>query len=103
MIINEAAARKYFPAESAIGRTASVDDVERTIVGVVGDVYQTSLEIGPRTEVYVPLSQSVVGSGELVIRTTTAEPVRRPAAGQGRGAGAHARCAAAQCAARWRS
>jgi putative ABC transport system permease protein len=73
MIVNEATARKYFPGESAVGRTAIVDDDERTIVGVVGDVHQSSLETEPRTEVYVPLSQSVVGSGELVIRTT-AEP-----------------------------
>jgi putative ABC transport system permease protein len=69
-VINESAAKKYFPGESPVGRSATIDDEERTIVGVVGDVHQSSLEAEPRTEVYVPLTQADVGNGELVIRTS---------------------------------
>ena len=45
---------------------------DRTIVGVVGDVHQSSLETEPRAEVYVPLAQvsNVRGVGELVIHTS---------------------------------
>jgi putative ABC transport system permease protein len=70
-IINDSAAKKYFPGENPVGRVVRTNDEDRTIVGVVGDVYQTSLETEPRTEVYVPMSQLRVLGGELVIRTST--------------------------------
>jgi predicted permease len=70
VIINESAARKYFPGEDPIGRVVIVDKEKRTIVGIVGDVHQTSLEIEPRAEAYVPLMQGWVYGGELVIKTS---------------------------------
>ena len=69
VIINESAAKKYFPGEDPLGRSANINNGDRTIVGVVGDVYQSSLEIEPRTEAYVPLAQLSATFGELVIRT----------------------------------
>ena len=69
-IINEAAARKYFPGESPLGRTVVTDSVERTIIGVVGDVRQTSLETEPMEEAYVPMSQRPRPTAELVVRTS---------------------------------
>lgn len=68
VIINETAARKYFPGDDPIGRQIGIDAI-RAIVGVVGDVHQTSLEMKPRAEAYIPLSQSSVFGGSLVIRT----------------------------------
>jgi putative ABC transport system permease protein len=68
-IINESAARKYFPGENAIGQTAEIDESPRTIVGIVGDVRQSSLETEPTAEVYVPMSQYPGSAAELVIRT----------------------------------
>ena len=70
VVINEAAAKLYFPGESPIGRPVKINEIDRTIVGVVGDVHQTSLEVAPITEVYVPMGQLRVLSGELVIRTS---------------------------------
>ena len=71
VIINESAAKKFFPAEDPLGRHVKVDDDEgQTIVGVVGDVHQTSLETAPRAEVYLPTSQSAIRGGELLVRTT---------------------------------
>ena len=70
VIISELAAKTYFPGESPIGRSVKVNDVDRTIVGVVGDVNQVSLETAPITEVYVPMGQLRVLSGELVIHTS---------------------------------
>ena len=68
-IVNESAAKKYFPGENPIGQTAEIDESPRTIVGIVGDVRQSSLETQPTAEVYVPLSQYPGSSAELVIRT----------------------------------
>jgi putative ABC transport system permease protein len=69
IIINEAAARTYFPNEDPLGRTVTINNVERTIVGVVGDVHQTSLETEPMEEVYVPMGQQRVLNGELIVKT----------------------------------
>ena len=44
--------------------------MHRTIVGVVGDIHQTSLETDPLAEIYLPLMQGGRGAGELVIRTS---------------------------------
>ncbi len=67
-IINEAAAREYFAGEDPIGRPIQVQGT-RTIVGVVGDVHQTSIESGPLTEAYIPMTQGDVPGSELMIRT----------------------------------
>ena len=70
IIINESAAKQYFPGESAVGRSMTINSEDRTIVGVVGDVHQTSLEIEPRTEAYVPIAQVKAPFGELLIHTS---------------------------------
>ena len=70
LIINESAAKKYFPGENAVGRSVTMNDEQRTIVGVVGDVYQTSLETEPRTEAYIPLLQGRTPFGELIVKTS---------------------------------
>jgi putative ABC transport system permease protein len=70
VILNEAAAKTYLPGEDPIGRTVRINEEDRTIVGIVGDVHQTSLEIEPRTEAYVPLAQASVFQGELAIQTS---------------------------------
>jgi putative ABC transport system permease protein len=69
-IINESAAKKYFPGEDPIGRSIGLEGAARTIVGIVGDVRQTSFERAPRTEANIPMAQSVVVGSELVIRTS---------------------------------
>jgi predicted permease len=69
IILNESAAKKYFPGENAVGRTVNVNGA-RTIVGVVGDVHQTSLEIEPRTEAYIPIAQASTPFAELVVHTS---------------------------------
>ncbi len=69
VIINETAARKYFRDADPIGQIVGIDG-NRTIVGVVGDVHQVSLETDPLPEAYVPLEQSKVFGGDLMIRTS---------------------------------
>jgi putative ABC transport system permease protein len=69
VIINEAAAKKYFPTEDPIGRTVYLHE-DRVIVGVVGDIHQASLEVDPRAEAYTPLDQGRVSGGQLIVRTS---------------------------------
>ncbi len=69
VIINDGAAMKYFAAEDPIGRSIAVRGTTRTIVGIVGDVHQTSLETEPRNEAYIPMAQGDVTGSELAIRT----------------------------------
>ena len=71
VVINESAANKYFPGQDPVGRVVTLSRSERTVVGVVGDVHQSSLEIQPRPEAYEPMAQTRAGSaGELVVRTS---------------------------------
>jgi predicted permease len=69
IIINESAAKTYFPGEDPIGRAVTINEASRTVVGVVGDVYQSSLETEPRSEAYIPATQARVSFGELIILT----------------------------------
>jgi putative ABC transport system permease protein len=69
-IINDSAAKKYFPGEDPIGRSIGIDE-DRTIVGVVADVHRSGFEMAPRTEAYIPMEQSLVVGSEVVIRTSS--------------------------------
>ena len=67
-IVNEAFAAKFFPGENPIGQrvqaTPWLDDAAwLTIVGVVGDVKQRSLDAPAGTELYMPLRQVIVATG----------------------------------------
>jgi putative ABC transport system permease protein len=68
VIISESAARKYFPGQDPVGRTVGLGS-DHTVVGVVGDVHQFSLEVDPMTQAYVPAAQSSMPGGILAIRT----------------------------------
>jgi putative ABC transport system permease protein len=65
-IINEAAARRFWPGENAIGQRITVgqpfvpdlaDPAPREIVGIVGDVRERGLGTNPPPVLYVPISQ----------------------------------------------
>jgi putative ABC transport system permease protein len=68
-IINDAAAKQHFPGEDPIGREVDINGI-LTVIGVVGDVHQTSFELEPRAEAYVPMAQSGATGAELAIRTS---------------------------------
>ena len=60
-IVSESVARTCWPNQSAIGRRITMDDHSGgrwlTVVGVVGDVRQDSLESKPMPAIYVPIAQ----------------------------------------------
>jgi macrolide transport system ATP-binding/permease protein len=78
VVINETAARRYFPDEDPIGQRiafGSPESVQREIVGVVADLKDGPLEAPPQPAAYVPFEHVVFG---LVVRTS--EPERALAA-----------------------
>jgi predicted permease len=77
-VINEEAARQFFPRENPIGRRLvdfSYDPVEAaadafTIVGIVGDVRHSGLDRPPAPEVYFSYRQVPLRTMSLVARTS---------------------------------
>jgi predicted permease len=70
IILNETCARNLWPGEDPIGKIVA-EDVDRTVVGVVGDVHHMALEEGSGNEFYIPIRQiQDYGSVDLVVRTS---------------------------------
>jgi putative ABC transport system permease protein len=69
MVINQAAAQRYWPGQDALGQRVTLNDKERVVVGVVGNIHHLGPEIAPRQECYIPLPQERYYGGALVIRT----------------------------------
>jgi putative ABC transport system permease protein len=67
VIINRAAAQRYFPGENPIGKTVQFLGVRR-IVGVVGNIRHDGPEAGWRRQGFVPLEQSQQVGATLVLR-----------------------------------
>ena len=70
VLVNDAAARKYWPGQDALGQRITVADKERIVVGVVGNIRHLGPETPPRQEAYVPMAQERVQAATLVARTT---------------------------------
>jgi putative ABC transport system permease protein len=71
-IINETAARRFYPGENPIGRRlrlTNADTAVKTIVGVAHDTHGEALDIGAEPEISYPAQQSPELILTLVIRT----------------------------------
>jgi putative ABC transport system permease protein len=73
-IINEAAARRYWPGEDPLGKRLKRGRLESqnpwlTIVGIIGPISHTSLEVEAQPEFYQPFLQSPDGALTLVARS----------------------------------
>jgi len=74
IVINDAARRRFWPDEDPIGRQITVDDdIALTIVGVVGDVRQSSLGTLPKPEIFLNALQPGPGWPwfSVVVRSTS--------------------------------
>jgi putative ABC transport system permease protein len=84
-IINESAARRYWPNEDPIGQRISLGATTdwREIVGIVGDVKQQALESGVEPEASMPRRQIFTSLGNgyeratttLIVRTSSGDPM----------------------------
>ena len=70
VILNETLARILYPGVDPIGRPAQTGSIPLTIVGVVADVRQSSLEEAPASQMYLAMSQGGAVSGDLIVRTS---------------------------------
>ncbi len=67
-IISEAAARRDFPNETAIGQRVNYQGTWRTIVGVVRDAKYSRLSAADQPSIYTPISQRV-NVLDIIVRT----------------------------------
>jgi putative ABC transport system permease protein len=76
IVINQAAARRYWSNEDPIGRRVHLgrQDSGLTVVGVVGDVRESGLQLEPEPGIYVPYAHFPMPSLTLVIRAA-ADPL----------------------------
>ena len=75
VVISESAARSFWPGQNPIGkhvRFAWTEKQDREVVGVVGDVKQTSLAAGSQPEIYTPFYGT--GFSYLTFLVRTAHP-----------------------------
>jgi putative ABC transport system permease protein len=70
ILINEALARRYWPDQEPIGQrlTVGFEKEPRQIVGVVGNVKQTTLNADARPTMYMPHLQRPTGGMTIVLR-----------------------------------
>lgn len=74
VIINEAAARRFFPNEDPLGKRFKQGRAESknpwvTVVGIVGGVSHTAIGVASQPEVYLPFQQNPDAAITLVART----------------------------------
>lgn len=75
ILVNETLAQQLWPGKDPLGQIVTAD-IERTVVGVVGDVRHLALERGSGSEMYIPMRQiQDYATVDLVVRTslTTAQ------------------------------
>jgi putative ABC transport system permease protein len=70
VVINEAAARKYWPGVEAVGQPLKINNKDMTVVGVVGDIRHNGLEQPARPEAYIPFAQDRQFFATIAIRTS---------------------------------
>ena len=68
-VINDAAARKYWPGEDALGKRYTMSEREYTVVGIVGNIRHLGPEAPARQESYASSLQERSVGATLVMRT----------------------------------
>lgn len=77
ILINEAAARQIWSGENPLGKRVKIGGVDRpwwTVVGIVGDIHQGSLELAPNMQFYVPHAQWPFPDSDMTVAIRTAGP-----------------------------
>ncbi|MGI8962429.1 MAG: ADOP family duplicated permease [Bryobacteraceae bacterium] len=69
VIVNQSAARRFWPGENPVGRISLVNGADTQIVGVISDVRENSLEVSAGPEIYLPATQADPEGAELVVKT----------------------------------
>jgi putative ABC transport system permease protein len=70
LMINQAAARRWFPGTDPVGQSLQMGTLTFTVIGVAGDVRNEGLASAPQPAVYFPSSIAPRRATQLFIRTT---------------------------------
>jgi predicted permease len=70
VIVNETIARVLYPGVDPVGRPAMTGGAPLTIVGVVADVRQSSLDEAPVAQMYLAMAQGGSAGADLIVRTS---------------------------------
>jgi len=70
VIVNDALARRYFPAGDAVGRVMNVFGAKRQIVGVVRDVHDQPADAAAQPAFWMAMPQQPFRQARGVVRTT---------------------------------
>ena len=70
VILNESHARRHFDDQDPIGRVINVNGNPKTVVAIVADVRQTSLDEAPANQMYLPYAHGGAVSSDLIVRST---------------------------------
>jgi len=79
IIVNQAAARKFWHMEDPVGQMARMNNADTKVIAVIADVREHGLEAAPGPEMYLPVTQAWPSGAELVIRTRLAPESLGPA------------------------
>ena len=79
VIVNEAAARRFWGIQDPVGRTALVNGNETRVIGMLENVREHNLEDSAGPEMYLPVTQADPEGAELVVRTKLAPGALAPA------------------------
>jgi putative ABC transport system permease protein len=71
VMINRAAAERYFAGREPLGQVLSFWGVPWQIIGVIGDERFNGLDAAPEPAVYAPLGQAPQQAATLLVRTTS--------------------------------
>src|SRR5207245_3309777 len=70
VIINQTVARRLWPGQSPIGRTALTGGAEAQVIGVIADVRESSAEDNAGAQMYLPATKQFGPEGaNLVVRS----------------------------------
>jgi predicted permease len=69
VIVNQSAARKYWPERNPIGEHVTIGTTDRLIVGVVADIRQYGLEKPARQAAFLPFGQQFAAGANLLVKT----------------------------------
>jgi ABC-type antimicrobial peptide transport system permease subunit len=82
-ILNDLAARRYFPGRDPVGQVVTFQGDETRIIGIMENVRLRGPEADWQSELYIPLSQApstfTIASVSLIVRTVGSAPATAPA------------------------
>ncbi|MBV8570510.1 MAG: ABC transporter permease [Acidobacteriaceae bacterium] len=74
VIINETVARRLWPGQSPIGRTAIAGGADSEVIGVIADVRQTAVEDDAGAQMYLPATKQFGPEGAFLVMRSRLPP-----------------------------